>query len=75
MEPNDAAAEGWHALPDGAVTEVTFLLPAHQAAALDRMAFAEGLTVGHLLRRLIRGHLARANRRGEGRVDGADGSP
>jgi hypothetical protein len=43
---------------DGAVTEVSLLLPAWQMAALERCASSRGLTLGQLLRLLIRDHLA-----------------
>ena len=37
----------------GEMAELTLLLPAWQAEALERVACAEGLTVGQLLRRLV----------------------
>jgi hypothetical protein len=42
---------------DGEVTEVSLLLPAGQVAALERSASSRGLTLGQLLRLLIRDHL------------------
>jgi len=46
-------------LPGGEAEEVAFLLPGGEMAALERAAHRLGLTVGQLLRRLIRDHLAR----------------
>jgi hypothetical protein len=42
---------------DGEVIEVSLLLPAWQMAALERCASSRGLTLGQLLRLLIRDHL------------------
>jgi hypothetical protein len=41
---------------DDEVAEVSLLLPAWQAAALQDQAQLEGLTAGQFLRRLIRHH-------------------
>lgn len=38
---------------DNEVTELSLLLPAWQIDALERAAEAEGITVAHLLRRVI----------------------
>ncbi len=43
---------------DGEVTELALLLPARQLAALDEAARRWGLTVGQLLRGLVREFLA-----------------
>jgi hypothetical protein len=43
---------------DAEMTEMALLLAGRQAAALERMAHQRGLTVGQLLRRLIRDCLA-----------------
>jgi hypothetical protein len=49
---NDAAGRVF--LPLGEMTEVTLLLPARQAAALEAAATRRGLSVGQLLRQLVR---------------------
>jgi hypothetical protein len=54
--------------PNAGVAEVALLLPGGQAAALERAAHRRGLTVGQLIRRLIRGCLA-----GEGHPDKSGG--
>ena len=38
---------------DGGMVELSLLLPSWQIEALERVACAEGLTVGQLLRRLV----------------------
>jgi hypothetical protein len=40
------------------MTELSFLLPGRQAVALERMAQKEGLTVGQVIRHLIRDYLS-----------------
>jgi hypothetical protein len=40
------------------MTELSFLLPGRQAIALERMAQREGLTVGQVIRHLIRDYIA-----------------
>jgi hypothetical protein len=42
---------------EGGVVELALLLPARQAAALERAAHQQGLTVGQVLRRLVRDFL------------------
>jgi hypothetical protein len=44
--------------PDADMAEVALLLPSREAADLERVAQRQGLTVGQLVRRLIRGYLA-----------------
>jgi hypothetical protein len=51
--------EGRACWPEEGVAELTLLLPARQAAELERLARSRGLTLGQLLRRLVRDHLAR----------------
>src|SRR5581483_8197578 len=48
----------------GEAVEVTFLVLRDHLRALERLAEAEGITVGRLLRRTIRDHLARERGRG-----------
>jgi len=58
--PNPAGAPdprgGW-APAEGGVVELALLLPARQAAALERAAHQQGLTIGQVLRRLVRDFL------------------
>jgi hypothetical protein len=60
--PDQRSAPGERALfPDAEVAEVVLLLPARMADALERVAHRQGLTVGQLLRHLLRDLLAREN--------------
>jgi hypothetical protein len=52
-------------LPDGEVAEVVLLLPSGQAASLERAAHRRGLTVGQLIRCLIRECLASEDQEGK----------
>jgi hypothetical protein len=50
------------------MTELSFLLPGWQAAEMERMASAQGKTLGQLLRLLIQDYLAgkaKAGKRGD----------
>jgi hypothetical protein len=47
--------------PDEVFVEVLLLLPSRELAALETAARGRGLTTGGMLRRLIRGFLARLN--------------
>jgi hypothetical protein len=49
--------EGWFVWRDGQVAEVQLLLPGRLAAELEGLAHSRGLTVGQLIRLLIRDHL------------------
>ena len=53
MFPYDEARWASERLKDSEVVEVTLLLPADQAAALEAIAHRQGVTVGQWLRRLI----------------------
>jgi hypothetical protein len=55
------------ARPEAEVAEVALLLPPGQAAALERAAHRRGLTVGQLIRCLIRDYLAGEARSPPGR--------
>jgi hypothetical protein len=60
-------------LPDAEVAEVTLLLPGGQAFALERVAHQRRLTVGQLIRRLIRDYLVSdGQRRSSGIGDQAE---
>jgi hypothetical protein len=52
--------EGRVVWPDEQVAELSLLLPGRWAAELERLAHARGLTVGQLVRLLIRDYLTRA---------------
>jgi hypothetical protein len=43
---------------DGEVAELSLLLPGWQAAQMEKLANSRGLTVGQLIRLLIRDYLA-----------------
>jgi hypothetical protein len=57
-----AAGRGEGPFPPAEVVEVALLLPSGQAAALERVAHRRGLTLGQLVRRLVRDCLAGAGR-------------
>jgi len=50
------------AWPDEQMAELFVLLPGRQAAELDRLACSRGLTLGQLIRLLIRDYLLAQNR-------------
>jgi len=50
------------AWPDEQMAELFVLLPGRQAAELDRLACSRGLTLGQLIRLLIRDYLLGQNR-------------
>jgi hypothetical protein len=43
---------------DEEVAELSILLPAWQAVAMERLAHVRGLTLGHLMRLLVQGYIA-----------------
>jgi hypothetical protein len=47
--------------PDAEMVELMLLLPRGDAAALEQLAYREGLTVGQLMRRLLQDGLASAD--------------
>jgi hypothetical protein len=49
--------EDWEVWPEGQVTELLLLLPGRQAAELERLAHSRGLTLGQVIRLLIRDYL------------------
>jgi hypothetical protein len=52
---------GGAAPPAGEVTEVNLLLTVRQAAVLETMAWQRGVTVGQLVRCIIRAFLSRSD--------------
>ena len=57
--PESVLSAGGDSLPpDGGVIELTLLLPSAQVTALERAARRKSLTLGQMVRRLIRDFLA-----------------
>lgn len=50
-------AMGARPWPAGDISEVALLLPSSQVEALERAASRHGITVGHLLRLMVKLHL------------------
>jgi hypothetical protein len=53
-------------LLDKRIAELSLLVPASQAATLEKLAWSRGLTVGQLLRLLIQEYLAALEENDEG---------
>lgn len=54
---------------DSTMSELQFLLPVEQTLLLDRMAEFHGITVGQLLRRIVRGSFEMNNPSAADRID------
>jgi hypothetical protein len=57
-DPSEAPMEDQVLWVDEAMAELSLLLPGWQAAALEQLAISWGLTLGELIRQLIRNCLA-----------------